>query len=72
MGRMGVKADCGTVIKKGDVISFSYGIPPQREIADIGDHVGTLIATMRGKSTPNQAGLKFLKKCVERLYLVKE
>ena len=65
----GIKADCGTIIKKGDVISFSFGIPPKKEIADVGEHGGSLIATMRGSSKPNQASLGYLKKCVGKLYL---
>lgn len=69
----GVKADCGSIIKNGDVISFSYGIPPVREIADVGvTDSGGLIATMRGNSKPHQSSLGYLKKCVERLYLVSE
>ena len=68
-----VKAACGNVIKRGDVISFSYGIPPVREISDVGEtSSGSLIATMRGNSKPNQVSLGYLKKCVGRLYLVKE
>lgn len=62
------KADCGTIIKDGDVISFSYGIPPTREIADISEIDGRLFATMRGNSKPNQCALGKLKKYVERIY----
>lgn len=65
----GTKAQCGTTIKDGDVITFSYGIPPIVETADVTIEGGILTATMRGNSKPHKSSVRYLKQCVQLLYL---
>ncbi len=62
----------GNIVKDGDVISFSYGIPPVGVHAPIiTDEKGELIAITEGHK-PTQCKLKDLKKHVGYFYKVKK
>ena len=63
-----VKAECGNVIKEGDVISFSYGIPGVRVDAPVILRNGKLIAITEGHK-PAECEIKKLKKYVGNLYI---
>lgn len=59
------------IVKAGDKIIFSYGIPPVRVIAPIVLEDGKLVAITKGH-TPSKCELKKLKKYVGQFYLYEE
>lgn len=62
-----MKDDDGQEIKEGDVISFSFGIPPIRVIAPIVSKDGELFAITKGHN-PAQCKLKLLRRYVGNFY----
>lgn len=61
MARRAIKDDWGNVIKAGDVISFSYGIPPVGVKAPVVEKDGILWALTPGHA-PEQAKLSYIRK----------
>ena len=60
---MKIKDDDGNEINEGDVVSFSYGIPPVGVKADVKKHIdGKLIIEVRGEHQPRFYPLKRLVK----------
>ena len=64
-----MKDSDGKIIKEGDTIIFSYGIPPLRVIAPIVMEDGKLVALTEGHN-PSKCELRSLKKHVGNFYKV--
>lgn len=56
-----IKDDWGNVIKAGDVVSFSYGIPPVGVKAKVEERDGVLWILTPGHNPP-EAKLSYLRK----------
>ncbi len=63
-----IKDEDGTVVKEGDVIHFSYGIPPTGVDAPVISRNGKLIAVTTGHNPP-ECPLSTLKKYVGNFYI---
>lgn len=68
MGKRLTKDEDGKVILDGDRISFSYGIPPVKEYAQIKDEGGILYAHIEGDSKPSVISVRYLKQNVQIIY----
>jgi hypothetical protein len=64
---LSVKDSDGEEIRAGDLIVFSFGIPPVRVEARIVEHSGRLMALTPGH-TPKQCELRRLKKIIGGIY----
>jgi hypothetical protein len=63
-----IKADCGSVIKAGDKISSSYGIPPTRICGNVFSRDGELWVSVDGNHKPKLASLKEFKETLFVIY----
>jgi len=66
-----IKDSEGNIIRAGDVIGFSYGIPPRGVKAPVIERDGKLIAITKG-NTPSECELGKLKKYVGEFFKIKE
>lgn len=64
------KDDDGREVRAGDVVLFSYGIPPVRVEAKIADLNGTLFAMTPGHK-PDKCKLSELRKHVSNFYKIR-
>lgn len=68
---MDIKDGDGKIIKEGDVIYFSYGIPPVGVYAPVVSIKGKLVAITKGHK-PEQCSLRELKRHVGIFYKVEQ
>lgn len=59
-----MKDDDGEVVKPGDWIRFTYGIPPVGVLAKISSRDGVLWMTVLGRHRPREMRLKDLRRFV--------
>ncbi len=68
MKSLRLKDNNGEWVTAGDLIEFSYGIPPVRVIGAVHEHNGNLWIQVKGNHIPKRTSLRSLRRFVGAWY----